>query len=73
MEAIPRKPFFGTTRDHDSSFVYRSDDPKVEYCNLDSVRYYLQRLIVVENVRIPRQWWQLATQAVYNYEVTHDE
>ena len=70
--AVPRKPFFGTSENYSNDYVYRSDDPSTTSYSLESVRNYLLRLIVKDKVRIPRQWWSLATQAVFNYEVTHD-
>ena len=70
--AVPRKPFFGTSQNYSNEYVYRSYDTATTSYSLESVRNYLLRLIVKDKVRIPRQWWILATQAVFNYEVTHE-
>ena len=40
---------------------------------LDCARNYLLRLIVKEKRLVPPQWWLLATQAVYNYELRHNK
>ena len=40
---------------------------------LDCTRNYLLRLVVKEKRLVPPQWWLLATQAVYNYELRHNK
>ena len=69
--AVPRKPFFGTSRGPADDYMYRSNDPRVSFFSLNIVRDYLLHLIVIERKKIQRQWWPLATQAVFNYEIVH--
>ena len=67
---VPKHPFFGTQVGVESG-VFNTIKYKSASA-LDCTRNYLLRLIVKEKRLVPPQWWLLATQAVYNYELRHN-
>ena len=68
---VPKHPFFGTQVGVESS-AFNTTKYKSASA-LDCTRNYLLRLIVKEKRLVPPQWWLLATQAVFNYELRHNK